>query len=607
MKIKKLKINNFKGINTLEINFGDLTIIKGANGTGKTSIIDAFYWLLFGKNSEDQKDFGVKPYGSTLSEPSVTAWIENNGRKIKLQRILKEKWMRKRGSDKEELIGHETEYLIDDIEVQAGKFNEFIQSFCSEQNYKILSNPYYFAQNLSWTERRKLIMEAIDSYTIENSIRDKYKIPYDVNVEQYKTQLRRKKTEIKKELESYPIRISEVEKMLPEEINVSELTNRKNEIELKIKEFSDLITAIDKETQAANASYFEALRRRSEIESKIKSLEIERQSLINQAKQEELRLENERIQRNKTIERYKVELESLRIELDNLRQEYKAEQMKQFPGLSEGETICFACGQALPVEKIKELQITAETKFLEEKRRKLESISSKGKSIADSVAHLEQVIAELEQNTIVAQSSIDTSKINIDIEQLRVRLNEIKLPEIQKRNDEVEQIELERKRLYDELSVINEKITEQQNREKLLKRIDELKLQWKENGDELTVIEREEINIENFEIELAEAIQKAAIDSIAIEGLEIVMFKKLLNGNIEPCCEVYYKGVAYNDLNHAAKVEIGVKLINFLSKFYQISLPLFIDNAESLNELPHYEGQLIATYVTDDKVLTIKN
>ncbi|HCB4303611.1 TPA: AAA family ATPase, partial [Listeria monocytogenes] len=46
IKLLKLQLENFKGVKELEIDFQDNTSIYGANASGKTTILDAFTWLL---------------------------------------------------------------------------------------------------------------------------------------------------------------------------------------------------------------------------------------------------------------------------------------------------------------------------------------------------------------------------------------------------------------------------------------------------------------------------------------------------------------------------------------------------------------------------------
>jgi predicted ATP-dependent endonuclease of OLD family len=55
--LKSLILKNFKGIKSLSVNFNRITNISGDNATGKTTIFDAFTWLLFDKDSQDRSNF----------------------------------------------------------------------------------------------------------------------------------------------------------------------------------------------------------------------------------------------------------------------------------------------------------------------------------------------------------------------------------------------------------------------------------------------------------------------------------------------------------------------------------------------------------------------
>ena len=61
MILKSLHMENFKGIKSLDVNFSNKTRIKGQNAVGKTTIFDAFTWLLFNKNSAGEEKFNVRP------------------------------------------------------------------------------------------------------------------------------------------------------------------------------------------------------------------------------------------------------------------------------------------------------------------------------------------------------------------------------------------------------------------------------------------------------------------------------------------------------------------------------------------------------------------
>ena len=52
-----MSLLNFKGVRELTVDFDEHeTNIFGANHTGKTTLFDAFVWLLFDKDSQDRQD-----------------------------------------------------------------------------------------------------------------------------------------------------------------------------------------------------------------------------------------------------------------------------------------------------------------------------------------------------------------------------------------------------------------------------------------------------------------------------------------------------------------------------------------------------------------------
>ena len=86
IKLKKLYLRNFKGIKDLNIDFGNITNVFGENATGKTTIADAFMWLLFDKDSQDRATFEIK----TLDKDNN---VIHKGLTVPIDKIL-----RKRGS-----------------------------------------------------------------------------------------------------------------------------------------------------------------------------------------------------------------------------------------------------------------------------------------------------------------------------------------------------------------------------------------------------------------------------------------------------------------------------------------------------------------------------
>ena len=81
------------------------------------------------------------------------------------------------------------------------------------------------------------------------------------------------------------------------------------------------------------------------------------------------------------------------------------------------------------------------------------------------------------------------------------------------------------------------------------------------------------------------------------------MYEQLINGGIVETCEALINGVPYSDANNAAKINAGIDIINTLSKEYDTWAPIFVDNAESVNELIKTESQIVRLVVSDDKEL----
>ncbi|NLM08491.1 MAG: ATP-binding protein [Clostridiales Family XIII bacterium] len=125
MKLNSLKLQNFKGIRQFELDAqgGDISVF-GDNATGKTTLADAFMWLLFDKDSSNRKDFQIKTLGPDGEpehglEHTVEASLQlPNGKQLTLKKVYAEKWTKKRGSATAEFTGHTTDHFIDGVPVQ---------------------------------------------------------------------------------------------------------------------------------------------------------------------------------------------------------------------------------------------------------------------------------------------------------------------------------------------------------------------------------------------------------------------------------------------------------------------------------------------------------
>jgi predicted ATP-dependent endonuclease of OLD family len=174
--IKTLKLTNFKGIKEKTVSFNlNETTISGANATGKSTLQDAFTWLLFGKDSSDRKDFNIKNTVDTdlnRQDHVVEAVLLVGDVEHTIKRVYKEKWVKKRGEETPEFTGHETEYFWNEVPVNQAEFQSKVQFILPEDQFKLLTNPLYFNQ-IKWQTRREMLEQLAGDVSLEEAATDK--------------------------------------------------------------------------------------------------------------------------------------------------------------------------------------------------------------------------------------------------------------------------------------------------------------------------------------------------------------------------------------------------------------------------------------------------
>lgn len=170
--IKSLALINFKGIKSLNIDFGKETNIHGANGTGKTSIFDAFIWLFFGKDSTDRTNFEIKTLDSQNNvipqiDHEVSAVIEVDGEEVTVKRTFREKWVKKRGALESEFGGNETLYFWNDVPMTLRDYTNKISSIVEESVFKLITSPTAF-NSLKWQDQRQVLIDISGRVTDED-------------------------------------------------------------------------------------------------------------------------------------------------------------------------------------------------------------------------------------------------------------------------------------------------------------------------------------------------------------------------------------------------------------------------------------------------------
>lgn len=647
IKLMKLTLKNFKGVKdfTLEVNGNDVSVY-GDNATGKTTLYDAFLWLLFNKNSQNQAKFSIKtitPEGQEMNnlEHEVEASFLVDGQPLTLKKIHYEDWTQKRGALKKTFKGNKNKYLIDEVPTPEGQYTTAIKSLIDEEVFKLLTSPTYFNEQFKWEKRRETLLEITGDLTDEEvinaneTLQELTGILNGRKIEDHKKVIAAKKKKINDEIKSIPTRISEINNLLPEgNIDVpsieKEIAGIEKEIDGHTAQISNIkngtaIVGKQQELQQVGLD-LEVVKRELESES------IEKANKVNAKIQEEQSnisiLKRKKEDAEYQVKRNTEEFESVEKKLVPLREEYNVLEPSEFT--HEIECVCPTCEQDLPADQVAAAKEKAVTAFNLKKSQRLEEIQELGKSGAEKKAEL---LAQNEKLAITAtstQSEIDTKQIAItkleaeldtlreDVKgarqdaryQAKIQMQTNLGEEIKSLQENAENavagIEIEVATLRAKRSELNAKIAQQSHFQMSLKRIAELEQQQEQLAKDFENVEKELFLVEEFT-----RIKVEMLDEKINSKFKIARFKlthKQVDGTLVDVCETTYNGVPYGSgLNNAAKINVGLDIIQTLSEHYGFRVPVFIDNAEAVTRLAEMDAQVISLVVSEkDKQLRIE-
>lgn len=598
IKIKTLKLENFKGIKDLTIDFKDTTNIYGDNAVGKTTIFDAYSWLLWDKDSLNRKDFAIKPYDKNGEEVhNLESIVEGEftfgDTDLTLKKIYKEVWTKKRGSTQAEFTGHTTDYYINSVPCKKKEYNERIESVLSEDNFNLLSNPLYFNQFLVKTERREILLSLIEDVKPEDIIA-KNKDLEDLDLENYTVDELKKiakdsAKKINKDIESIPARIDELDKSKIHDIDFDALEFRKRSTLPAIKEIDEKLADASKMAEGM-----------TEITEKITALQKEKSDLTEKYQNEcfKVKLKNKNVLLQKGLDKSALEetnknIEKLKELVENSREEWQEVYKEQY----QGDFKCPTCGQDLLPDQIEKTMAN----FNKKKSEKLANIEEKAKDLKTKIEECEKLIAIYEVKEYKEEDlpiePIRLQEVDKELDEAKAKLSDFT---IENKKDLLEK----KDSLNADLEEINKKLFLQGQNEKIDERIKELEKQEKE----LAKAYEEQQRI----IYLCEEYTKAYMDLVSdkindsFDLVKFKLFENQINGGITETCEATFKGVPYSDLNNAAKINAGLDVINSLSDKLDLKVPIFIDNAESVNELIKTDTQLVRLVVSKDKEIRIE-
>lgn len=624
MKLTQLNLQNFKGIEFGDFRFTNNTIIRGDNATGKTTVFDALCWLLFGKDSLDRADFQIKTLKNgepvhNVNHMVQAAFDNEDGTGFTLKRIYREKYSNPRGGEVK-LTGHTTDYFINDVPSKEKEYKAFINNMINEDVFKLITNPLFFNEQYTWQNRRKLLLEMcgdVDDASVINSKDELKRLTELLNgrsVDEQRKIIASKKTAINKELDMIPVRIDEAVNCKPTPM----------EAEQKLKDdIATIETAIKQleEDKSVIVNGLDGAERTAKIREVKRKLADRKSQLMNEHTDKERRLEHEyklslvQLQMAESErDRYKdreYELDSQikqeEARIDKLQAEFDTFNKQEFD-----DENCPTCGQLYPVEKRAELEAMfniQKATNLEEWQKLIDSATAlkqnyiEQKEIMQVKADgMSSQIEELSNTKDAKQKAMnEVGEVDLDndvqVNDLKAELFMLELDEDNTSDDQLKRIDSELSELADKRSTLQTELTKYDVIRDITKRINELEQEQQRLINEKNLVDETAFLLDEFVKAKVEMLEDTINKHFTITTFK--MANVLVNGSVEDCCETMVDGVPYRSLNNAARINAGIDIINALTKFYNVTAPVFIDNAEAVTKFVNCNSQTVKLIVDE--------
>lgn len=637
--LRKLTLQNWRKQNS-EILFNeDITKVYGQNKAGKSSLRHAFLWLITGYDGDNRMNYNLfdntKTYTAEDSPAAVVeAVIEANGYEYILKKTAEVGWIRRRGSNTYERKGTDDyKFFIDGIELSAGKYKEKIaELFCDFDVLRSVIDINYFL-SLDWKEQRKAL--AVMAGDIEDS---DLKGNYDellpklskYSLAELKSSISSDIKPLRDSLKSLPITIKALENNLPD---IKEAEEAKKLIE----NYKEQINNIDKELQGFSDSIKPLIEKRNKELQEISDLEraIKKDKETYEEKQLEktksisaeidsVYKENAEIDKinNNNESNKKDILERINVlEKDlNFYREKRNNLLDKLDEISEEEFTedkCSYCGQLLPEDKLESLKKS----FYENVENSKKAIIKEGLSVKEYIERINKSIenlkAQLKEIPTVLREKKDLSVLQTKLAESQKDIVPFEQTELYK--SAMEALEEKRKsvtvipeqdnsglismkeHLLKQIEAESEKVGLVKERKKQEDKIEEFRQQQKDTANALAEKEKLDAQIKAYEEERAKIISRRV--NKYFKRCNITMMSQDKSGVWIPDCVITgIDGAIAATSNGAERILIGIDVANAFAEFFDISIPLFVDDmnlVDSSNEIKTYH-QLIELIVNDN-------
>lgn len=613
IKLMKLFLKNFKGLKELSVTFNDVTDILGGNGTGKTTLHDAFTWLLFDKDSMDRQSFEIKPLDSDNKvfhelEHEVTGILDVDGEEITLTKILKEKWTKKKGEVDREFGGHETLYFINEVPIKQTEYKETISKFITKQQFKLICNPMHFSAGMKWEDRRKLVIDIVGDipkekvFSCKEELLSLKELLAETDIDDFRKSVNARKKKLNVELEAIPEIIAELNSFL-HEYDYDHLKSEKEKYEFSLNELMDKLF----NRAAANDGLLEDMSRLHQLKEKLRDIEYSTEIRVEDERRilegNILEAVGELEKLDKSIEDAVIEREKISKNLAELQP--MLETLKsQWDELFDREYIKdFDFDRADNLKKVNEEAVDIRTK-INQCTLELQGLDTRIGTLEEkrSVIEKEKAAAEKAVNSLVPSIILESNDEYMEIKNQILEL-EMRLVQDNEKSEDIEELKNDISELTEKLNQCREKLYAREYNESIKGRVKELQAEEKSLEEQIAEEEKKEMLCDEF-MKVKAELAEPSIES-KFGPVKFKLLNTLVNGTVESCCEVLIDGVPFSNANKAAQINTGLFIIGLLSEHFGVQAPIFIDNRESINEIPACECQIINLIVSKDEKLVV--
>lgn len=645
MRIKHIYLQNFckfYGSNRLNTDIYDRTEISGVNETGKSTIKRAIQYI-FGCRDENGREInGIRPHDKDGNDIDGDITAEVNVEIDGTDKVLK-KVCRQNFNKKGEFTGNVTDYYVNDIPKKAADFEAFLEeSVCGKDKFSLCINAMTLLLK-GGTDQRAILADMFGQHS-NDDICDMYpefsplksvlhdgtvdELKKRCNTQLYGTRGRNGSKGLQDQLDDIPTRIDEVSKRR-EDIDLAELELQKNAL---LEKLNDNIEQ-QNDNQKSMKEYDKLSDGIIELKGQLSTLQQKANEKLDADRREKRttlnQIQNEHqkeLLKADTIREEITELEKRIAQYEQKRQDLKKSwDLNKSLKFDENSLVCSYCGQEYPEEKKEQLR----TEFDTHKAHELELITKEGSSCADHIKEdqaelehkrkelkkTEDEVERLEKEIAIADNSLNSIPASVDIsntEEYKAIQSQIAEKEAaMNRYADMQSMRIELKCAEEEIRAdieqVNKKLASVSINESIDKRIAELEQERRDIAQKITDVQAQLDLLKKFSRKKNELLEADVNKYLSF--CTVRMFRPLVNGDTEECCDFIYKGEPYSrNMNHGAKILTEIDICRAFQKKCGVELPIMTDDTESLDpwKIPDVDSQLIMFRRSDDKELKVR-